>query len=194
MQVVVRRGLEPPSRRHRWGPQTTSCTHIGRKRSHGDRYPDRPISRSAEAAADRSAASAWSRYPDVLLADARKVATQHCGRIFDGADPAEEKESESRTHRDTIGVLFDLYKTHRQHAKSWTETRRIMEREVLPAWRHTCVADLRRRYLRELVERKAQFEPVIANRIVSRFSAIPTFSMKHDWIETNPAWRIRPPG
>ena len=31
------------------------------------------------------------RYPDILLADARKTATQHRGRIFDGADPAEEK-------------------------------------------------------------------------------------------------------
>jgi hypothetical protein len=34
------------------------------------------------------------RYPDVLLEEARKIATQHRGRIFDGADPAGEKQTE----------------------------------------------------------------------------------------------------
>lgn len=120
-----------------------------------------------------------ARYPDVLLADARGAATQHRGRIFDGADPA---------------VVFDLYKTHREKAKSWTETRRIMEREVLPAWKHLRVLDLKRRDVRELVERKARHAPVMANRILSRISAMLTFAMEHDWIESNPAWRIRKPG
>jgi Arm DNA-binding domain len=50
------------------------------------------------------------RYPDILLADARKAATQHRGRIFDGADPAEEKKAERATNGDTVGALFDLYK------------------------------------------------------------------------------------
>jgi integrase len=134
------------------------------------------------------------RYPDILLADARKAATQHRGRIFDGADPAEEKKAERATNGDTVGALFDLYKTHREKAKSWTETRRIMEREVLPVWRHLRVVDLKRRDVRELVERKARFAPVMANRVLSRISAMLTFAMEHDWIETNPAWRIRKPG
>jgi integrase len=69
-----------------------------------------------------------------------------------------------------------------------------MEREVLPAWRHKRVADLRRSDVRDLVERKAQLAPVMANRILSRISAMLTFAMERDWIETNPAWRIRPPG
>jgi integrase len=134
------------------------------------------------------------RYPDVLLADARKAATQHRGRIYDGADPAEEKKAERATNGDTVGALFDLYKTHREKAKSWTETRRIMEREVLPVWRHLRVVDLKRRDVRELVERKARFAPVMANRILSRISAMLTFAMEHDWIESNPVWRIRKPG
>ena len=134
------------------------------------------------------------RYPDVLLADARTAATQQRGRIFNGADPAEEKKAERATHGDTVGALFDLYKTHREKAKSWTETRRIMEREVLPVWRHLRVVDVKRRHVRELVERKARHAPVMANRILSRISAMLTFAMEHDWIESNPAWRIRQPG
>ncbi len=134
------------------------------------------------------------RYPDVLLADARTAATQHRGRIFNGADPAEEKKAERATHADTVGALFDLYKSHREKTKSWTETRRIMEREVLPVWRHLRVVDVKRRTVRELVERKARHAPVMANRILSRISAMLTFAMEQDWIESNPAWRIRQPG
>jgi integrase len=134
------------------------------------------------------------RYPDVLLADARKAATQHRGRIFDGADPAEGKKTERATNSDTVGALFDLYKAHREKAKSWTERRRIMEREVLPVWRHLRVVDLKRRDVRELVERKARHTPVMANRILSRISAMLTFAMEQDWIDSNPAWRIRKPG
>jgi Arm DNA-binding domain len=51
-------------------------------------------------------ATRLGRYPDVLLADARRTATQHRGRIFDGADPAEEKKAERATHGDTIGATY----------------------------------------------------------------------------------------
>ena len=134
------------------------------------------------------------RYPDVLLADARTAATNHRGRIFNGADPAEERKAERATHGDTVGALYDLYKSHREKTKSWTETRRIMEREVLPVWRHLRVVDVKRRTVRELVERKARHAPIMANRILSRISAMLTFAMEQDWIESNPAWRIRQPG
>jgi len=93
-----------------------------------------------------------------------------------------------------VGALYDLYKTHREKAKSWTETRRIMEREVLPIWRHLRVVDVKRRTVRELVEHKARHAPIMANRILSRISAMLTFAMEQDWIESNPAWRIRQPG
>jgi site-specific recombinase XerD len=86
------------------------------------------------------------------------------------------------------------YKSHREKTKSWTETRRIMEREVLPVWRHLRVVDVKRRTVRELVERKARHAPIMANRILSRISVMLTFAMEQDWIESNPAWRIRQPG
>jgi integrase len=104
------------------------------------------------------------------------------------------EEGGARHARRHGGGLFDLYNTHRERAKSWTETRRIMEREVLPVWRHLRVQDLKRRDVRELVERKAQSAPIMANRILSRISAMLTFALEHDWIESNPASRIRKPG
>jgi integrase len=77
---------------------------------------------------------------------------------------------------------------------SWSEVRRILEKEVLPTWRHRRVADFRRRDVRELVEEKAQTAPVQGNRVLERISALFTFAVDQDWIEANPAWRIKKPG
>jgi integrase len=135
------------------------------------------------------------RYPDVLLAEARKIATQHRGRIFDGADPAGEKQTEQAQDHNTVQALYDLYRGQHEHTlRSWSEVRRIMEREVLPMWRHRRVVDLRRRDIRELVEHKARTAPIQANRVLQRVSAMLTFAVDQDWIESNPAWRIKKPG
>lgn len=135
------------------------------------------------------------RYPDVLLAEARKAATQHRGRIFDGADPAGENQAEQSHNHQTVQTLYDLYRSQYERTlRSWSEVRRIMEREVLPVWRHRRVVDLRRRDIRELVERKARTAPIQANRILQRISAMLTFAVDQDWIESNPAWRIKKPG
>lgn len=135
------------------------------------------------------------RYPDVLLAEARKVATQHRGRIFDGADPAGDKQSEQAENDNTVRALYDLYRSHHEKTlRSWAEVRRIMEREVLPLWRHRRVVDIRRRDIRELVDRKARTAPIQANRVLQRISAMLTFAVDRDWIESNPAWRMKKPG
>jgi integrase len=135
------------------------------------------------------------RYPDVLLEKARRIATQHRGRIFDGADPVGDKQTEQAHNDQTVQALYDLYRTHQEKTlRSWSEVRRIMEREVLPVWRHRRVVDLHRRDIRELVERKARTAPIQANRVLQRISAMLSFAVDQDWIESNPAWRIKKPG
>ena len=59
---------------------------------------------------------------------------------------------------------------------------------------HRRVADIRRRDVRELVEQKAQTAPIQSNRVLDRISALLTFAVDQDWIEANPAWRIKKPG
>ena len=100
------------------------------------------------------------RYPDVLLEKARKIATQHRGRIFDGADPAGEKQTEHAQDDNTVQALYELYRSRKEKVlRSWSEVRRILEKEVLPAWRHRRVADIRRRDVRELVEEQGTDGP-----------------------------------
>ena len=86
------------------------------------------------------------RYPDVKLEKARKIATQHRGRFFDGADPAAEKQTDHAQNEHTVQALYELYRDRKETAlRSWSEVRRIMEREVLPIWQHRRVVDVRRR-------------------------------------------------
>ena len=131
----------------------------------------------------------------MLLQKARRLATQHGGRIFDGADPAGDKQAEQAQNDHTVQALYDLYRTHQEKTlRSWSEVRRIMEREVLPVWRHRRVVDLHRRDIRELVERTARIAPIQANRVLQRISAMLSFAVDQDWIKSNPAWRIKKPG
>jgi site-specific recombinase XerD len=117
------------------------------------------------------------------------------GRIFDGADPASEKQMEHAQDDNTVQALYELYRSRKEKVlRSWSEVRRILEKEILPTWRHRRVADIRRRDVRELVEEKARTAPIQANRVLERVSAVFTFAVDQDWIEANPAWRIKKPG
>jgi site-specific recombinase XerD len=94
-----------------------------------------------------------------------------------------------------VQALYELYRSRKEKVlRSWSEVRRILEKEVLPAWRHRRVMDIRRRDVRELVEEKARTAPIQANRVLDRISAVFTFAVDQDWIEANPAWRIKKPG
>ena len=44
------------------------------------------------------------------------------------------------------------------------------------------------------MEQKAQTAPIQSNRVFDRISALFTFAVDQDWIEANPAWRIKKPG
>jgi integrase len=134
------------------------------------------------------------RYPDRGLAEARKEALNARGRILNGADPATQKHDERATYGDTVGALYELYKKATEKKRSWPEQRRIFEHEVLPAWRHRRVADMTRRDIRMLVDRKAETAPIMANRILARVSRLFSFAVERDWIEANPALRIVKPG
>jgi site-specific recombinase XerD len=91
-----------------------------------------------------------------------------------------------------VQALYELYRSRKEKVlRSWSEVRRILEKEVLPTWRHRRVADIRRRDIRELVEENAQTAPIQGNRVLERISALFTFAVDHDWIEANPAWRIK---
>jgi integrase len=133
---------------------------------------------------------------DVLtLAQARERARDELYAANKGADPATVKQSGRRA--ETIGDLATLYidKWARPRKRSWKADRNLLDRKVLPKWRHRAIVDIKRTDVRQLVEGVAEAgAPVVANRVAALLSKMFSFALDRDLIEVSPATRIPRPG
>src|SRR5260370_39193538 len=91
-------------------------------------------------------------YPSLSLADARRLATTSLGEVHHGNDPATAKR-EARA-AETFGELEALYlERHATVAKrSWAADERLLERELIPAWKHRSAREIWRRLSIALVD------------------------------------------
>jgi hypothetical protein len=54
------------------------------------------------------------------------------GHIFDGADPAGEKQTEHQQDDNTVQALYELYRSRKEKVlRSWSEVRRIPEKSFI---------------------------------------------------------------
>lgn len=154
-------------------------------------------------------------YPAVGLADARLKAKGYLGQIeIEGRDPLAERQADRRA--ETFAQLAEIYLRKwakqigpdgRPRKRSWREDERQIDRYLLPDWRHRKVQDLGRRDVRELIEgiadrrlRKGTTEdgqekvgaPIMANRVLALVKKMFNFALDREWIDANPAARLRP--
>lgn len=136
-------------------------------------------------------------FPDIGLAAARALAADKRADVLHGTDPAAERRAERAANRDTVRALFDAYATHvelRRRAgefRSWTDVRRSLERDVLPAWNDRPVREIRRKDVIELVTKKAVVGLTAANRLQAHISMLFAFGVETDWLDANPAAGLR---
>lgn len=127
-------------------------------------------------------------YPELRLAKARKEAAAHLIAVRDGADPAGAKQ-EARA-AETFGELATEYldRHAKPHKRSWGEDARMLDKDILPAWRHRKVREITRRDVRALLETIAgRGAPTAANRTWALLSTLFNFAIRRDWLEANPA-------
>lgn len=154
-------------------------------------------------------------YPAVKLADARLAAQRMLGGIqIDHRDPVAERVAERKA--ETFEQLADEYMKRwakqvgangRPRKRSWREDERQIERYLLPEWRHRKVKDITRRDVRDLVEaiaerrlRKGTTEdglekvgaPIMSNRLLALVKKMFNFALDREWIDANPAARLKP--
>lgn len=81
-------------------------------------------------------------YPTLTLAKARKAAQKALRAASDGEDAASEKHAARRG--ETFAELAKEYieRHAKKHKRSWREDQRMLDAEVLPAWRSRKVKEL----------------------------------------------------
>ena len=128
------------------------------------------------------------QYPVVGLATARRKATTVLRKVDAGDDPAEEKIESRRA--DTIEALAREYieRHAKPHKRSWREDSRMLDRDILPAWRHVKVQDLTRRNVRDLIDGIVdRGSPIAAVRTLALITTMLNFAVGRDWVDGNVA-------
>jgi integrase len=133
------------------------------------------------------------RYPKLSLADAREKGRKELRRAGLGQHPAGEKLTARDREADTIAALIEAYEKHASKRKGWIEEKRILNAEILPAWRNRLARQISRRDVRALVDEKALTAPIMANRLLAEVSRLFNFALDREWIEANPAHRMTRP-
>jgi len=135
--------------------------------------------------------------PPMKLAKARAEAEGARARVWAGDMPAEEKREGRQAQRETVAALFESYCQHvelRRQAgefRSWPDVKRAYERDVLPTWGDRPVREIKRKDVIDLVTAKALTGKTAANRLQAYCSMLFAYGVDHDWLDGNPAYRLR---
>ena len=123
-------------------------------------------------------------YPLISLAVARDQAREFLITLA--------KEGEVRTKR-TFGELADhwIENVAKLKNKSWHNQKRRLELYVLPKWRDTDLANIRRADVRDLID---GIDGIVApGRALAIIRTLFRYAMARDWVETSPAEAIPNP-
>lgn len=146
---------------------------------------------------ERSRKLTLGRFPDIGLADARRMTAKALDQISRGEDPATEKKARRRetgaaghVRADTVAALVAEYLRMRPRQKairSIGEVKRIFEVYVLPALGQRPVAKVTKReiiaLLDDIADRPA---PIMANRTFEALRALFNWAIGRDWMAVSP--------
>lgn len=135
----------------------------------------------------------------ITLAAAR-LAHNECRKLLhNGIDPARKIHAKRQEERNA-GTVADLAHEYlERYAKvkkrSWREDARIIEKDVLPEWRHLAAKDITRRDLVLLLDGvKDRGAPVMANRTLALLTKMFSFAIERGILDASPCVHIKKPG
>jgi integrase len=135
-------------------------------------------------------------YPDMGLAAARAEATMKLDNLDNDIDPAAVQAEEIQQEEpNTVKSVVDEW-LKREVSKTQTkgEVARIMNKEVMPKWKHKLITDIARpdvnRLIDAIMDRKT---PILANRTLSILKRFFRWTIDRGYIQVSPIAGIRPP-
>jgi integrase len=139
--------------------------------------------------------------PPIKPAQARREADDALERVRQGIDPAVEKKARRLSpspESDTFGILLqdylERYASKNTAPAMFKETKRMIERDVLPIWRDRPISGITRRDVIDLIDGiVARGVEVQANRTLARLRALFNWAVEKDRLTLSPITGMRPP-
>ena len=147
-------------------------------------------------------------YPGVSLERARTLARGSLTAIERGIDPrdstperleafakgtAKPRQGNSDSTFGSVAERF-LDESASKKPKSYAETKRIIEKDLLDEWRAVDIAEITRSDIRTLLKRVAKRGGPMANRTQMVLSRVFTFALDEELIDAHPLFRLEPVG
>ena len=132
-------------------------------------------------------------FPAWSATAARERAKELRRQIDNGEDPLSAEQQ--RRGEPTFGDLVQEYlEIEARKQKGFKEYRRLLTRDALPSWRNVRAADIRRRDVIALIERKADTAPIVANRLFELLRRVFNFAIRRDIVDSTPCAQVKKPG
>src|SRR5262245_2429242 len=138
--------------------------------------------------------------PPVMLAEARKLASEALYGLGQDIDPAaikqQSKLATAERAQDAVERLIEVYLgqyAKRARPAPWAQASGIFRRAVLPRWGGRLVTEITRKDVRELIRAIAIDRPIMANRAQAYLSRFFRWLMNEDYITGSPAVGIEHP-
>jgi integrase len=140
-------------------------------------------------------------YPQFLPAAARSRATEIRNQVDLGVNPAVEKRSrrtdplpEVDTFETVLADYFSQYAATNMAPSTYAETKRQLERDVLPHWRDMAIREIKDRHALKLInDIAAAGNGVTANRTFSRLRAFFNWAIGQLRLSESPVRNLKPP-
>lgn len=137
------------------------------------------------------------QYPKVTLAEAFQKYGDALEKVAAGEDPAGDrvKANAERRNAPTVAQLAEEYieKYARPRKRSWEEDQRVLDHDVLPAWKNRKAAKITRRDVIALLDGiVARGAPVQANRTLAVVRRMFNFAVDRDILPASPCHRVKP--
>jgi integrase len=132
----------------------------------------------------------------MTLANARAKAKGMLAAIANGEDPRAAKRDALKAAAESVEIVARRFieRHAKAHNKSWKETERLIEREVLPRWGKRPITSITRpdvvALLDALVDRDA---PVIANRVLAAIRKMFNWAIERGTLTASPCDRVKKP-
>jgi integrase len=134
--------------------------------------------------------SPWT--PSTARAEAQRI----LGLVRAGHDPMEERKISRQDNHQTVAHLITEFieKYAQEKQRSWKETERVLEKDVIPAIGSKGISDVTRQDIVQLLDRVAKRGPVMANRTLAYVRRFFNWCVERGHLAQNPCAGLKPPG